>query len=93
MKIIWTANAVAQFRSIRSYLFQHADEDVMLNESKRIWTATQRLKSFPHSGRPGRVPGTRELVIPPYVLPYEVFEGVIYILTVFHTSRAPFSRE
>lgn len=40
-------------------------------------------------GRPGRVPGTRELVLPhfPYVIPYRVREQRAEVLHVLHTSR------
>jgi len=40
-------------------------------------------------GRPGRVPGTRELVLPnfPYIIPYRVREQRVEILRVFHTAR------
>lgn len=40
-------------------------------------------------GRPGRVIGTRELVMGnlPYVIPYRVRDGAIEILRVLHTSR------
>jgi plasmid stabilization system protein ParE len=49
----------------------------------------EQLRDFPAMGRPGRVAGTRELVIPgkPYVVPYRVKESVIEILRVFHTAR------
>jgi addiction module RelE/StbE family toxin len=47
------------------------------------------LASHPHMGRPGRVPGTRELVVTrfPYILPYRVREQNVEILRVFHTAR------
>ena len=40
-------------------------------------------------GRPGRVPNTRELVVPKtrYIVPYRVRGDTIEILRVFHTSR------
>jgi toxin ParE1/3/4 len=40
-------------------------------------------------GRPGRVPGTRELVISvtPYIVPYRVRVGEIEVLRVFHAAR------
>lgn len=46
---------------------------------------------FPEVGHPGRVPGTRELVLAnyPYLLPYRVRKDVVEILRVFHTSQRP----
>jgi toxin ParE1/3/4 len=50
---------------------------------------TRLLTRHPDLGRPGRVPGTRELVLPhfPYILPYRVREQRVEILRVFHASR------
>ncbi len=54
-----------------------------------IVDAVKRLRNFPASGRPGRVPGTRELVIPgtPYIVPYRVRGDTLEILRVFHAAR------
>ncbi|MDO8261893.1 MAG: type II toxin-antitoxin system RelE/ParE family toxin [Gallionella sp.] len=43
----------------------------------------------PNLGRPGRIPGTRELVVSnlPYILPYRVRNDIVEILRVFHMSR------
>ena len=51
--------------------------------------ATRLLALHPDMGRAGRVPGTRELVLPhfPYIIPYRVRERRVEILRVFHTSR------
>ena len=40
-------------------------------------------------GRPGRVLGTRELVVRglPYIIPYRVRDNCIEVLRVLHTSR------
>lgn len=51
--------------------------------------ATRLLALHPDMGRPGRVPGTRELVMPdfPYIVPYRVREQRVEILRVLHTAR------
>ena len=56
-----------------------------------IRNRSSELAHFPEVGRPGRVPGTRELVLVnyPYLLPYRVRNGVIEILRVFHTRQRP----
>jgi toxin ParE1/3/4 len=56
---------------------------------ERIATSVDRLATHPASGRPGRVPGTRELVISatPYIVPYRVRDETVEILRVFHAAR------
>jgi addiction module RelE/StbE family toxin len=47
------------------------------------------LPEHPAIGRPGRVPGTRELVIGglPYIVAYRVRDSELELLRVLHTSR------
>lgn len=54
-----------------------------------IEDAVQLLSDYPSLGRPGRVHGTRELVVPgtPYIIPYRVRGNKIEILRVFHGAR------
>lgn len=49
------------------------------------------LAQQPGSGRPGRVPGTREGVLQsfPHILPYRVVGNELQILGVFNTNRQP----
>jgi toxin ParE1/3/4 len=51
--------------------------------------AVENLKRFPASGRPGRVSGTRELVVSgtPYIVPYRVRGDAVELLRVFHAAR------
>ncbi len=60
----------------------------------RVLDSVAQLADQPGLGRPGRVPGTRELVVPKtrYVVPYRVNGEAVEILRVFHTSRRPPSR-
>jgi plasmid stabilization system protein ParE len=55
----------------------------------RVLAAVNQLVEQPGLGRPGRIPGTRELVVPRtrYLVPYRVRRNEIEILRVFHTSR------
>ena len=47
-----------------------------------------RLAKHPKLGRPGKVPGTRELVAHEhYRLVYEVVSDTVWILTLIHTAR------
>lgn len=67
---------------------EQADEDVVFSEAQRIWDGCQRLKHFPESGRPGRVPMTRELVNSPYVIPSRIQDDAVDILNIFSLFAA-----
>ena len=58
---------------------------------QRIYRAVSLLRDNPTLGHPGRLPGTRELVIPKtrYIVPYRVRPRSqrIEILRVIHASR------
>lgn len=58
---------------------------------RRIHDAVENLKPNPALGRPGRIQGTRELVVPgtPYIVPYRVRPRLnrVEVLRVFHASR------
>jgi plasmid stabilization system protein ParE len=56
---------------------------------ERVLQAVEQLAEQPSLGRPGRVPGTRELVVAGtrYLVPYRVRRDAVEILRVFHTSR------
>jgi toxin ParE1/3/4 len=56
---------------------------------ERVLQAVAALEHQPGIGRPGRVPGTRELVVlkTRLLVPYRVRGDVVEILRVFHTSR------
>jgi len=55
----------------------------------RVLRAVAQLATQPAVGRPGRVPGTRELIVTGarYLVPYRVRADAVEILRVFHTSR------
>jgi addiction module RelE/StbE family toxin len=55
----------------------------------RISTRLRRLEQFPRSGRPGRVTGTRELVISgtPYIAAYRVADATVRILRILHAAQ------
>ena len=56
---------------------------------KRISAAVGRLKKSPGIGLPGRVEGTRELVIDrtPYVAAYQIAGNAVGILRVLHGAQ------
>ena len=56
---------------------------------RRVLDAVVQLADQPGLGRPGRVRGTRELIVHKtrYIVPYRVRGETVEILRVLHTSR------
>ena len=88
MWIDWTESASSDLLDIIRYI-QNDDPQAAARTAGRILDAVNTLANFPASGRPGRAPGTRELILAglPYLLPYVVQNERIVILRVLHTSR------
>jgi len=59
-----------------------------LEVAQKMKEVVHRLSEYPQLGRPGRVRGTFELVIPglPYIVPYRVKKGEVHILNAYQQS-------
>ena len=80
--------AVDDLDDIAGYISQENPEAARRIVS-RLWTTVKTLAEQPEMGRPGRVHGTRELVVSdtPFVVPYRVVGSDIEILRVLHGAR------
>jgi len=69
--------------SIFSYI-ERENPRAAVHVDEEIVRAARRLLDFPESGRPGRIAGTRELVVPrtPYIGAYVVMADSIRILRI-----------
>ncbi|MDP6951207.1 MAG: type II toxin-antitoxin system RelE/ParE family toxin [Alphaproteobacteria bacterium] len=88
MRIVWSPLARQDLAEIEDYIGYDNPIAAEVMAAK-IRQAVERLITFPASGRPGRSPHTRELVIAgtPYIMPYIVAEDEIRIIAVIHTAR------
>ena len=89
MNILWSPEAIADLTSLQAYIAEDdpaAARGIVLHIMHNI---EQLLPDNLQMGRPGRVPGTRELVIPktPFIVPYRLQRNVIQILRVYHGAR------
>lgn len=85
MKLIWSRRAVRHLAQLRDYIAKDSERHAAL-VAARILKAVDLIETNPDIGRPGRVVGTRELVIPgtPYIIPYRVRGGAVELIAVFH---------
>ncbi len=88
MRIRWLRKALRNLDEEASYIAADDPKAARL-VVERIFEAVEQLRNQPAAGRPGRVPGTRELVVrnTRYILPYRVRGESIQVLRLFHTSR------
>jgi plasmid stabilization system protein ParE len=88
MQIKWLRTARKNLDDEAVYIAQ--DDAIAASQVvARVLEAVAQLAQQPGLGRPGRVPGTRELVVlkTRYLVPYVVQGDQVIILRVFHTSR------
>ena len=89
MIIFWTGPALDDLAALHSHISNDdpAAADAMV--ARIVGLVEHQLPSMPASGRLGRVPKTRELVIvgSPYYVPYRVVGDRLEILRVIHGAR------
>lgn len=88
--IEWTDPARDDLLGIMSYLADQGEETLGKQIVTGIVKATDRLERSPLSGRPGRVSGTREIVVRKlsYIIVYRLStKNRVEILRVIHAAR------
>lgn len=88
MRVRWLRKALRSLDDEAAFIAAD-DAAAAAQVVQRILDGVAQLAEQPGLGRPGRVPGTRELVVlkTRYVVPYRVRGDVVEVLRVFHTSR------
>jgi Plasmid stabilization system protein len=90
MRIRWLKTASKNLDKAMEYIAQD-DPEAASRIYAHIRSRVDDLLLQPAQGRPGRVFGTRELVVEkyPFLVPYRIKGDEIQILRVFHTSQKP----
>lgn len=90
MKIVWLSTALQNLEDESSFIAE-TNPQAAAEVVKAIFKSVDNLADHPSLGRPGRVDGTRELIVPntAYIVPYRVKPRAnqIQILRIFHASR------
>lgn len=88
MILIWSPTALAHLRQAEIFIAVD-NPQAAAKMAEKILGAVERLRDFPASGRPGKLPHTRELVFSgtPFFLPYRIKGEAVEILGVIHGAR------
>jgi toxin ParE1/3/4 len=89
LQIQWTEAAEGDLDAIERYIACDKPSAAIRQVLRIIKAVEQTLPKMPFLGRPGRVPGTREMVISgtPYIVAYRVKHNTLQILRVIHSAR------
>ena len=89
LNIIWSQQAQDDLTNPRAFIAEDSARAAQRMAMLIVEAVETRIPDNPKVGRPGRVSGTRELVIPraPYIVPYRLRDGVLEILRVYHGAR------
>ena len=85
MTVVWSPRAISHLAHLRAYIARD-NPTAAGRVATVVLTAVERVAELPNLGRPGRVSGTRELVVPGtrYVIPYRLRGDHLEIIAVFH---------
>lgn len=87
MRVIWTPESQQDRADVWEYIA--ADNLRAAARMDELFsTAVARLADHPKLGKPGKIPGTRELIPhESYRLVYEIEGETVWMLALVHTSR------
>ena len=89
MLVRWTEPAVNDLTHICDYAKQRFDAAQARRTALAIFESIESLRSFPHKGRLGRRPNTRELSIPklPFLAIYRIRNSTIEVNRILHGAQ------
>lgn len=87
MRVIWTPEALQDRADIWDYI--ELDNPTAAVRMDALFSdSANRLTEHPKLGKPGRIPGTRELIVhESYRLVYEIQSKTVWLLVLIHTAR------
>jgi toxin ParE1/3/4 len=88
MDIVWRRQADRDLEHAFDFILQYnpgAARDLCDWIERRVG----QLRDHPYMGRPGRVAGTRELIVAgtPYIIAYRVMASRVEVLAIIHAAR------
>lgn len=88
MKIEWLPEAERNLEGQLDYIAER-NPAIAVEIGDAVHAAVARLGRYPRSARPGRVAGTRELVVTgtPFIVVYRVESAAVVIVRVLHGAQ------
>lgn len=89
MTIEWLPTAEGDFYGQFAHIAEH-NPVAAVEAGDRIMQHIDHLNGNPAMGKPGRQPGTRELVVPhsPWIVVYRVKSDIVQIIRILHGAQS-----
>lgn len=88
MRLLFADPALGDLEAIEAHI-AYDDPDAAVRTVLAVLEAVDVRSEHPNIGRPGRMSGTRELVVSPlpFIAIYRVQQNTVWILRVLHGAR------
>ena len=86
MTVRWTQAALRDLESLHDYIVQDS-ESAAASTVDRVLAGIDALANHPEMGHKGRIAGTRELVLAPFVVAYRIKHATVEIAAIIHAAR------
>jgi toxin ParE1/3/4 len=88
VRIEWLPEAERTFSTQVAWIAEQ-NPSAAIAVGDAIEGAVARLDAYPSMGRPGRVPGTRDLAVvgTPYIVVYRIEPAVLLVLRILHGAQ------
>ncbi|HKF50600.1 MAG TPA: type II toxin-antitoxin system RelE/ParE family toxin [Terracidiphilus sp.] len=88
IQVRWTEPAAKDLEEIVKFIRKDRPSAAEV-VARSVFDAANNLGSFPGKGRIGKIPGTRELIVPelPYIIVYRFNAEAVHILRIYHGAR------
>jgi len=90
MTVRWTSTGLRDLESLHAYVAEHSErgnDEAPAKTVERILAGLEALERFPAMGRRGRVAGTREFIVSPFIVAYRVKRDAIEVVAIIHGAR------
>jgi len=86
MTVRWTSTGLRDLEALHAYV-AYDSEEAAASTVERILAGLEALERFPAMGRKGRVAGTREFIVSPFIVAYRVKKDAIEVVAIIHGAR------
>ncbi|HUT50683.1 MAG TPA: type II toxin-antitoxin system RelE/ParE family toxin [Alphaproteobacteria bacterium] len=89
MRVVWAPEARDDLKAVFDFIARDDPQAARAVVERILSLVETHLPTTPNIGRPGRIDGTRELIVAgtPFIVPYRLKDDAVEVLRVYHAAR------